>query len=275
MKQYYLIILICILVVVLVFSSTLPFVRVSSLCTAIRNNDTGAIERHIRVLENVNQPSFPMALRWFANMVSADADIPLIVACAEGNSKAVELLLEEGADPNFFLVDNWSAIEAAFANNHLARLEIAKALIDAGANVDLCGSGTSALFLELQHFIYKKELSGVEYAVFEECVTLLLDNGASRCDKQENTYLHYLARKDDSVLMKKLISNYPVDINCQNINGKTALMWAAENGATAAVDFLVCLGADISLLDNEGKSAYDYALENNQEHVVCYFQLGK
>jgi ankyrin repeat protein len=52
-------------------------------------------------------------------------------------------------------------------------------------------------------------------------------------------------------------------LNSATMHGETALMFAARNGRSWLVKFLIKLGADTKLKDKEDKSAYDYFLEHS------------
>ena len=91
-----------------------------------------------------NGLSYPL---WFTKTMQVFdwfyPEIPLVVACEEGNYEAVCNLLENGADPNYSIEGyTWTAIEAIYeaplregkplADN---RLKIAKKLVEFGATV--------------------------------------------------------------------------------------------------------------------------------------------
>lgn len=57
----------------------------------------------------------------------------------------------------------------------------------------------------------------------------------------------------------KLCRELGMDVNQQNSMGITALMGAANRGSDAIIQYLVAEGADLTLLDNEKRSALDWA----------------
>lgn len=60
------------------------------------------------------------------------------------------------------------------------------------------------------------------------------------------------------------------DIDIQDNNGMTALMHAAWHGCSESLSLLLHGGADINLKDEQGRSAYDLAIEANQIETIYY-----
>ncbi|MGB1428671.1 MAG: ankyrin repeat domain-containing protein [Cycloclasticus sp.] len=57
-------------------------------------------------------------------------------------------------------------------------------------------------------------------------------------------------------------------INMQNNNSETLLMHAIMDNDLEKVRFLIENGADINILDKNGSSAFDYAIEINNEEIM-------
>jgi len=213
---------------------------------------------------NVNKYSAPLFLRRILNAVEADIDLPLVYACEEDNYEVVEALLKKGADPNKYLEGSWSPIEAAFVNKNDDRFKISKLLIEHGADVNLYGSWSSALFEEASHFIF-----GVEDEVLSnKIVNLLLENGAKPFDEDNNSVLHFSVAGNSRLISENLIKTQLISINHINTQGQTPLMWGAEKNAIDTVKLLIEKGADKSIIDANGKTAYDYAVEGNYVEIA-------
>ncbi len=58
------------------------------------------------------------------------------------------------------------------------------------------------------------------------------------------------------------------DINIQDYNGFTALMWAIYNGHTETAKELIKAGADVNIQDDEGWTALDYAEKNGHNDTA-------
>jgi hypothetical protein len=96
-------------------------------------------------------------------------------------------------------------------------------------------------------------------------IELLINKGASynTTDINGNTYLHILAESGAVVLINKLVMmGLKLDYNARNMYGETPLILAAKNKHTETCNSLLANGADISLTDKIGNSAYHY--------IACY-----
>ena len=72
--------------------------------------------------------------------------------------------------------------------------------------------------------------------------------------------------------MKVLIS-LGADINAANQeDGRTSLIYAAHEGELEAVKVLVEHRADVNAVDNEGKTALNWAEEENQSDIAAFLQ---
>ncbi len=117
----------------------------------------------------------------------------------------------------------------------------------------------------------KVDLSGLDYPVYEaigirrangkkllaaaaqgdlEKVRKLLQKGAAKVDvnvqdDEGNTALMYLAKKDKAWDSKELLKA-GADVNATDHLGRTALMYAAENGGKGIVKVLIAAGADVN-----------------------------
>jgi hypothetical protein len=147
-----------------------------------------------------------------------------------------------------------------------------------GANANaLDENGNNALMLALKH-------GNVRYGGFYE---MFLSYGIDLNHQNEtgSTILHLVCAQtysertlhtNNSEYDLKTYSTAPqvakilahdVDVNIQNIRGKTPLMFAAEFGDVDIVYRLLDAGADISLKDERGLTAYDYAMKS--DGIAC------
>lgn len=130
---------------------------------------------------------------------------------------------------------------------------LAKELIREGANPNQRGSsGDGSLLIRY-----------CRYAENDPVALFLLNNGA-RPDTLRSaagrTALHVAAAYYACETLCGHLLNAGADINARTNNGATPLMLAAQNAKLRLVKFLIARGADPSLKDNKGKTAYDYAL---------------
>ena len=197
--------------------------------------------------------------------------IPLVEACYYRNVQAVEVLLDNGADPNFFM--NWlSPLEAAYWNGPSGQtdeqsLMIIQLLVEAGADVN-AHAGEEPAIAQLSSWI----AAGNNNPYVEELVLYLLDNGASDRDEWGGTVLHDAVRGGNAELVRRLLEKYDYDVNDTGFQGKTPLILAVsylDRSATVEmIETLIEFGADMSMTDDFGKTALDYTVENGYAELI-------
>ena len=102
-----------------------------------------------------------------------------------------------------------------------------------------------------------------------EIFSLLIDNGANTVDEKDGySVLHFSVHGNSVLVSENLINNYHLPINKVNVNGQTPLIMGVKNNAADTVKLLIDHGADITIKDNDGYSAYDYALQNNNFDII-------
>lgn len=243
-----------------------PYLKSSFLCRDIRNGRTYEAIYTIKNMRNVNSCTAPEWLRPILNRVEYDIETPLIVACKEGNYQVVQALLEEGAEPNKYFEKGFSPIEAVFAGNHSNEIEMIKLLVSYGADVTKYGGNTSPLFHAASKMIYTKDKNRSEQ--FAECVIYLLKYDTELVDGKGNSVLHYAAAANNILLVGHLIETEEHLLNHKADNGQTPLIWATKKNSLDTVSLLIAEGVDIDIMDNDGKTAYDYAITCGNEEIV-------
>lgn len=219
----------------------------------------------------------PLFMRPLLNLIEWDIDIPLVEACYYKNLQAVEVLLDNGADPNFYLDGGWSPMEAATisCNRHPEEsLAIMKMLYEHGADIDGFGSHGTALYHVCIGLIGERKNEEQEL----EILFWLLDNGADPIVGASNTtVLHFAVRSANPELIPVLIEQYGLDVNARGYAQKTPLISAVcyevdsqdEQITKEIVTELLAHGADASAVDEDGKTAYDYAVERGYDEVAA------
>ena len=241
--------------------------KIAQLCSMIHNGKTMDAIELIQKIDDVNHYSAPLFTRWAHSVVSKSIELPLVEACKEGDYAIVVALLDHGADPNLYLDGSMSPIEAAFFNCKDNRVDIATKLILYGANVNLYGSNP-ALFVELSSLIYYKSISNEERIIMQNAILMLLNNGAEPIDEKGNTVIHYLCYADEIELLNKLDNEFDYLLNSTSDKGKTPLIWAIEGNSVECCKYLIGKGVDIDIEDVSGKSAYDYAIETGNQQII-------
>jgi ankyrin repeat protein len=141
-----------------------------------------------------------------------------------------------------------SPLSIAVVNDHA---EIAKLLIDKGANVNFAAYETSLL-------IYAAEKGKTEIA------RLLIENGANLnfANKNGDTPLTLAIWYENADIAKMLIEK-GANVNMLTKNGSTALILAATKGNSGIIKLLLEKGADTSVRMSDGRTAQEIARQLN------------
>lgn len=190
--------------------------------------------------------------------VSHNADISIIKA-----------LLEKGADPNRIEIDMKSSYPLYYICTHPSKdmYERVMLLVDYGADLDKGYLYIPAPFARLNEETKESMFLTIIY---------LWENGAEEWryldTKYECTVLHEAAESMDIEYFQEFYNNatrsmgYLLDM--QDANGDTALFRAIRAEMFDNCNFLIEEGADISIRNNEGKTAYDVAVELGYEDEI-------
>ncbi|MCR5765551.1 MAG: ankyrin repeat domain-containing protein [Treponema sp.] len=191
----------------------------------------------------------------------------LMKAAKNGNNWELKSLLSSGADVNLTDRDGWTAL--MYACRYQENVSIVDSLIEAGAQVKIKNKyDLSPLILAATYNgnpeIIKKLLNYYavsEKEVLQAFVLLLTDNSSSDFSK---------IAKIETFIDKSIPLN-------TFYNGKTPLMYAAQFcNSTNIIDVLLRKGAVTSIRSTEGKTAFDYAMENNKlKHDDIFWSLNK
>ena len=86
------------------------------------------------------------------------------------------------------------------------------------------------------------------------------------------SFLHIAIRYGNFDIMRWLVEEKNIDINIQDEPGWTPLMEAIIDDKPEAVEYLINKGADTSLRNKRGASAYDLVIKFGKTHLQKYFQ---
>ena len=189
---------------------------------------------------------------------------PLHYACAAGFKNIVELLLKAGASPNPSNDWKYTPLEIGFVKNHFGIIKFLLNYVDVNTkfNLDMC----------LIHYSFKKITKKV---VEEEMKYLMLEK---KCDINVQDFygdscMHYLAlfnfskfRTDNNDYINELNKYY------KNLSYK-------ERDAKAEEEYKIlmkkifeilkqCKDLDINLVNKEGKTPFQLAIENNNFYFL-------
>ncbi len=214
------------------------------------------------------------------NVRDRRGDTPLYLAIEYNLDKAVQLLIDHGADVNTtnpldgftflhlaakfnsdkvvpILIDNGVDVNAIDLDRqtpmHLATTydahKVIPILIDNSADLNARDKdGNTPLDYS----------AGKNYA--DKVVQLLIDNGADVNARNEKAWtpLHYAASGGADKVVQLLIDN-GADVNARNEKAWTPLHYAASWGADKVIPILIDNGVDINARDKDGKTAFNYA----------------
>ena len=200
------------------------------------------------------------------NVFNRFGQSPLFFCVQRDNPQNIRLLLEAGADVNRREDNGWTPLMEAVSS---AAFQAAEVLLEAGADFDAKGKKEeTALFMAAQRLAYGFSRKEKEEAVWK-ILELLLQKGAdvNSCDILGNTPFMAAVRADN-VRLAEMLKNYGAEVNAVDCYGMSALMTACQNprGELGArrfcIEKLLSWGADVSLRDDDGRTAGDYLANN-------------
>ncbi|MGI6361055.1 MAG: ankyrin repeat domain-containing protein [Bacillota bacterium] len=207
---------------------------------------------------------------------------PLHAACGMGYYELVQIMIEQGADVNFVTDRTNTSPLMATANNYNEKcVEVMKLLLAEGADANYYSEGEkNALYRVIAYvdientrtceMIDLLEKAGVDiHQEYEEEGNILqiACNASMRSIGDDQLKIQaYLP------IIKHLIEEKGFDVNMRKKDtGATPLVLVVLNDSCEpVVEYLLFHGADKSLKDNAGKTAYDYVKMNIEDGSVKY-----
>ena len=192
-----------------------------------------------------------------------DNSTPLMIACQSRHENIVSLLLSSKADPNLQNNMKFTALILA------TRQQLAKSvdLLSSGANPNLpTKTGWTAL---MSSCVVQPVLKS------DDCIpVLLLSAGANINVQNFNDGLTALivAVRYGYEAGIKILLNAQALVDIQDRYGNMALHHAAMIGHLVIIELLLSAGANRLLINTEGKTAMDVALDFHS-HEACQFLL--
>lgn len=117
----------------------------------------------------------------------------------------------------------------------------------------------------LLHYAAKSKIKGVIPLLSKLGVDVRL------CDFDYNTPLHIAVICNSYASVRDLLKIENIDINATGEFEQTALHLAVTLGNIDIIKLLIKNGADYLQVDEKNLSSYDYALDENDEKIISYF----
>lgn len=185
------------------------------------------------------------------------------------------------ADPGLVNAKNESGVSIVLFALYNGKNEIARLLIDRGARLDLFEAAATGTQDRVEQLLHKDPgainsyspdgWTALHLAVFfgrVNIVHFLLSKGANIDAPSKNdevvTPLHSALANPHNSAVGQLLIGAGADLNTKQSLGYTPLHYAAANGLDQVVRNLVAHGVDTSMRNNQGKTAYDLAVEHDK-----------
>ncbi len=188
----------------------------------------------------------------FTHVAWAGAYEDFFSAIRTDDAQTIQNLLQRGFDPNTRDPKNLPGLFLALRepSPKVARILIRAPKIDLNPITD---DGETPLMMA----VFKGQT---------DLAIAMIEKGAD-INKPGWTPLHYAATAGDVTLIKILLENYAY-IDAESPNKTTPLMMAAQYGTTGAVKLLLEEGADVSLKNDLGLTAIDFAQNAKRQESV-------
>lgn len=227
---------------------------------AIENNDYQKAERLIKS-SNADIDSVPYTNFIILAVTERSVYSPLETAIIHGNLDILRLLIQHGAsvnrkkDPDFGR-DLQSPLTLAALSTSANRLEMIKLLVEYGADINFEVYGSNAMAKS----VMREANDNIEIIEFFESLGVPLERKYS-----DGSLLHIACYEGNSAVIRYLVKR-GLDVNEKNSYGSSALISLIYSRETRIEDliFLIENGADKSIVNNEGLTAFDIAIEHEE-----------
>ncbi len=203
------------------------------------------------------------------NAKDKDGNTALMMAVKNGYLDKIQLLIANGADVNArdnkgssVLMQN--AADTAPLGFIERNANFVQLLIESGADVNAIDKdGKTALMYAAD----RKEMGPHILTIGTGGISLRRNIGVTYTG---NFSFHSISKiinpeiENSAAYVIALLLDAGANVNAKDLNGKTALMYAASTGNTDAIFILLYAGADEQLVDNSGWTALKWAIYNNQ-----------
>ncbi len=298
--------IVVVLLISLVVYRILEHDQYVKLLDAIKEHDNQKVERILRWnYFDLDKQSGHFPWAWLPE--SDDCYSPLETACKYGNYKAAKMLIKKGADAGRVQEEHFSLLYLSMESTESDDFNLIKLLVQNGADPngapDDDHDGSSSLEncarMDCGDYYYnnylsttgswEEELKKRYEANYDEKKAVMITNIYHYLDERIQNYnnpeeqitgatpMHWAANFQNMALIQYLIDQGRYRVNDKDHDGQTCLHYLVrfekpnEYNKKWKEDTLVLLinnGADPTIKDKEGKTPYDYAVENKDDYLA-------
>lgn len=271
MKQKKIMIIATIVVFALVWSLNYVQTHVYSraLIKAIEKDDMKQLESLLKKPGDVNSPPYGKNILTFIFLVETPNEVPLSVAAYKGNFEMVKHLVEAGANVNSGS-SGWAPLIHTLQSPTNEKYKIANYLIDKGAKVNPKGIDYDNSTV-IENVFWRTASEEESYKLFKRLIKMGVPIESE--DYYGNNVIFSAASGNNILALEYLVEERNVDVNRKSEFNYTPLTEATRSDAIDAVKYLLSKGADKTVKDKDGMTAYDYAVENENQEMMELLRL--
>uniref|UniRef100_A0A1I8HEE9 Protein kinase domain-containing protein n=1 Tax=Macrostomum lignano TaxID=282301 RepID=A0A1I8HEE9_9PLAT len=216
-----------------------------------------------------------------------DGETPLLTACQTSSPEVVNYLLDNGCNVK---VMNKKGITPVLRASAMGDLKTVKRLKEHGAQLDVPAvSGDTAILAaalrgktSLVEFLYKEGCSvttsddngmGLAHLAASKSDTELLDSNVNSTDINGKTAVHFAALSGRLEIIEFLKNEMKANCDLADKNGNTPFMLAAGKGHKSVAEKLLDFGADIHLRNKNGENSAYLAVKGNHADMLRYLSM--
>lgn len=203
------------------------------------------------------------------NRVDNSGKTALIIAFENGIYQTAKALINNGADISIRDNDGKSALWYAVGNTwSLQRVDVIQMLLDRGADTNIVDVDDGTTLLMNTHSIHVLQLLLTRPEIIAQL------NSVNTNGKTALEIMLSRGRIDDDMVL--LLIRTGVDVNTIFSNGRNVLMEALTHNNVNFVNELLELGADVNVIDNEGRTSLMLACmyENSVTTITKLIERG-